>query len=212
MSRLGRTAPAGRWSHHLAAALALAVLILGGCGEADEGAAGDKTTNPSVGAAPATGDAGGTPAIDAAHARLDEIDEAVARWADAGSLDEAAAAAEEARGLVTGEVASSGPPGLLPGRGGEAGLVSPLAGCAAVEADVLGGDWSDPAGRWAVADEAIAEWAPGNNTFPSLPSHPQRVVGWATLTVETSSLDDAHEYAGHAKLHVDVSREALSTC
>lgn len=193
------------------------VLAVGGCGEADEGAAGGGATSPEADDGPTTaadGDAAGDAAqdIEAAGARLDAIDEAVARWADAGSLDEAAAAAEQARGLVDGEGDTPGPPGLLPGRDGETGLVSPLAGCAAVEADVLGGDWSDPTERWAVADEAIAEWAPGNNTFPSLPSHPQRVVGWATLTVGTSSLDDAHEYAGHAKLHVDVSREALATC
>ena len=56
---------------------------------------------------------------------------------------------------------------------------------------------------------AIEEWSPTNNTMPSLASHPMRIVGWATFTMATDSLDLAHEYAGHARLHVDISRKTL---
>jgi hypothetical protein len=56
---------------------------------------------------------------------------------------------------------------------------------------------------------AIEEWRPDRNTMPSLPSHPMRIVGWATFTLASTSLDDAHEYAGHAQLHVNVSLAAL---
>jgi hypothetical protein len=80
-----------------------------------------------------------------------------------------------------------------------------------VRRDVLGGDWDDPAARWAMLSEAIAQWAPDHNTFPSLPSHPMRIVGWATLA-QSATFDNAIEYAGHAKLHVDVSRDALDHC
>lgn len=36
-----------------------------------------------------------------------------------------------------------------------------------------------------------------------------RIVGWATFTLASDDLDDAHEYAGHAQLPVDVSQRAL---
>jgi hypothetical protein len=45
--------------------------------------------------------------------------------------------------------------------------------------------------------------------MPTLPCHPMLIVGWVTFTLETDSLDEAHEYAGHAKLHVDNSLHAL---
>ena len=43
----------------------------------------------------------------------------------------------------------------------------------------------------------------------TLPSHSVRVVGWTTSTLATDSLDAAHEYAGHAQLHVNISRAVL---
>ena len=58
-------------------------------------------------------------------------------------------------------------------------------------------------------DQAVAEWTPSFNTMPGLPSHPQRVVGWATFTIESESRAEAHEYAGHAGLHLDASQRAL---
>lgn len=64
----------------------------------------------------------------------------------------------------------------------------------------------------ASAQDGYDVWTPSNNTMPTLPSHPQRIVGWATFTLASDSLDDAHEYAGHAQLHVDVSRAALEPC
>ncbi len=59
--------------------------------------------------------------------------------------------------------------------------------------------------------EAIDEWAPDNNTFPSLPSHPMRIVGWATLA-QSATFAEAIEYSGHADIHVDATRDALSRC
>jgi hypothetical protein len=56
---------------------------------------------------------------------------------------------------------------------------------------------------------AIDDWRGDNNTMPTLTSHPMRVVGWATFTLNSDSLDDAHEYAGHANLHVNLSERAL---
>ena len=100
--------------------------------------------------------------------------------------------------------------GLLAGVDGTpAGLADPLASNQCVLDNVLGGAWDDPAERWDIMLEAIDQWAPGNNTMPTLPSHPMRVVGWATFTLASDSLDDAHEYAGHAQLHVDISIRAL---
>ncbi len=164
------------------------------------------------------------------------MQEAVDAWRDASTLEQAGLAAMRARRLVVGGSldpervaltrsaaalrtpdASVGPgssdpgePGLLPGLAGEPGLVLPDTRC--VRQDVLGGSFDDAPARWATVQRAIERWSDDDNTFPALSSHPQRVVGWASLTMATADLDAAHSYAGHAQLHVDVTREALDTC
>lgn len=172
-------------------------------------------------------DAVGTPGAPdpALVERADAIAAAVDGWSAASTLPEAKAAAEAALNLVVGP---SGPyygdadgdgviqgmsdKGLLPGQMGEDGLAQspPINAC--VEADVLGGSWDDPAARWGTAAAVYASWTPSNNTMPSLASHPQRIVGWARLTLSSDSLDEAHEYAGHARIHVDVSVTAIEGC
>jgi hypothetical protein len=157
-------------------------------------------------------------------ARLNAIETAIEGWQGAGDLAEAQRFAETARNLIVGphgpyygdadgdgEIAGATDEGLLPGLAGEPGLASGVHG-ECVERDILGGSWDDPAGRWAILDTAITEWSSSNNTFPSLPSHPQRIVGWATNTLASSSADDAHEFGGHAHLHIDVSLAAISSC
>jgi hypothetical protein len=115
-------------------------------------------------------------------------------------------------GTVSGETDA----GILPGLDGTPdGVATALATNACVERDVLGGSWDDPAGRWAEMEQAIDTWRPDSNTMPSLASHPMRVVGWATFTLDTDpaapdALDLAHEYAGHAALHVAISANALA--
>ncbi len=195
---------------HIALA-AIVALVLGGCGSG-------APATPEV-------DTGRSPAANAVlDERLDALDDAVSRWEAAADLGTARAAAETARNLVVG---SAGPDygdadgdgtiggatdiGLLPGLGGEPGAATEADGDCVVR-DVLGGDWSDPADRWAILAAAIDAWRPTNNTFPSLPSHPQRVVGWATLALAADDLDTALEYAGHARLHVDISTRAAADC
>ena len=70
--------------------------------------------------------------------------------------------------------------------------------------------WDDPEARWAELDTVLAAWSEDDNTMPQLASHPMRIVGWATLALDTEDLEAAIEYAGHAGLHVDVSVDALS--
>ncbi len=152
--------------------------------------------------------------------RVEQVQQQVDLWRDASTLDGAQAAAAQARLLITGpDVAGLASPagiradvdeGLLPDDSDGPGLASSVADCAGP--DLLGGSWDDQAQRWTILRTAIDEWGPDNNTFPSLPSHPQRVVGWATLTLGTTSLDRAHEYSGHAQLHVDAARDALADC
>lgn len=155
--------------------------------------------------------------------RMNAIDEAVAVWRNAASVAVAQEAAEAAAnlivgpnspgygdrngdGVIGGEVAA----GVLPGLdGAPEGLAIPLAANGCVRRDVLGGTWTDPGAEWDAMLAAIDAWRPENNTMPTLPSHPMRVVGWATFTLDSDSLDEAHEYAGHAKLHVDISLRAL---
>ena len=155
--------------------------------------------------------------------RMTTIDDAVTLWNDADTIERAQAAAETAANLVVGPngpgygdrngdgtVSGEATVGVLPGLDGTpAGLALQLTDNECVVADVLGGAWDDPAARWDTMATAIDEWRSDNNTMPSLASHPMRIVGWATFTLASDSLDEAHEYGGHAKLHVDVALDAL---
>ncbi len=189
----------------LAVTLVVAALTpLAGCG--DGGASDPSATERSA-------------AQRTALVRADAIVAAVGDWARASTLADAQAAAARARGLITGpEVgafpasASAAPApagvGLLPSDDGTAGLASALArGC--VERDVLGGGWTQPRARWRALAVRIEAWHPDDNTFPQLPSHAQRVVGWATLALGAESLAEAGEYSGHAAVHARVVRDAL---
>jgi hypothetical protein len=170
-----------------------------------------------------------TPEAAAADRRLAELDAAVERWRSAASIADATAAAEIAANLVVGpngpgygdrngdgKVGGATAAGLLPGLDGEPdGLANPIADNSCVERDVLGGQWDEPGIRWGEMTAAIEAWRPDNNTMPTLASHPMRVVGWATFTLDADAaspdaLDLAHEYAGHAALHVAISVDALS--
>ncbi len=188
---------------------ALALVALVGCGgsDADE-AVGGATRDTSAAAV--------------LQERIDAIGQAVGVWRTTSSLEDARASAERAANLIVGPdgpgygdrdgngtVAGEVEIGLLPGLGGEPGVASALDGDECVAKDVLGGAWDDPVERWQIMLTAIDEWRPDANTMPSLPSHPMRVVGWATFTLEAESIEEAREYAGHAALHVDISRAAL---
>jgi len=197
--------------------LAIALLGVGalvGCGSSDDDSAAVLAT----------------PESEAVAERIAKLDEAVDLWRSTASIVEAQVAAETAANLVVGP---NGPgygdrngdgtvdgetgAGLLPGLDSTpAGLANPLADNSCIERDVLGGPWNDPLARWAEMTAAIEAWRPDANTMPTLASHPMRVVGWATFTLDTDpgaqdALELAHEYAGHAALHVAISADAL-TC
>lgn len=216
-----------------AGAFALAALLAGACGPVDQPRRAATAADAPREAPPATVVAteirasapASTPQRPETLAlRLAAIDDAVRGWRQAGDLATARRFAEQARNLVVGPagpfygdadgdgtIAGASDAGLLPGLGGQPGLAS-AAPNACVSRDVLGGDWSDPARRWQILRTAIANWKPRNNTFPKLPSHPQRVVGWATLALGTADLATARDHAGHAKLHVDISKRAVARC
>ncbi len=187
----------------------MALTLLAGCA----GQSGDDPSAKTV--VPAT-----AKATRAALDRAAAVQAAVRRWARATTLPAAQAAAEDARNLVTGPHAPGAGDadedgrlrrvavGLLPGEDGSPGLAaSPATGC--VQRNVLGGSWADPKARWSALTRRIDAWRPDHNTFPALPSHAQRVVGWATLTLRTPSLADAVQYAGHATGHARVVRRSL---
>lgn len=195
------------------AAVALVAFVVVGCGSTGQSSGTASPPGPVASANPSLLDA-----------RLSAIDDAVNRWQSATDLATAQRSAEEARNLIVGpHDPSSGDTdwdgtfdgasaiGLLPGLGGEPGLATAAAG-PCVERDVLGGSWADPAARWSILESAIAAWTPSNNTFPALPSHPQRIVGWATLTLAATDLATALEYGGHAHLHIDVAMRAVTDC
>ncbi len=203
-------------------------LLLASCGgddtTADDAEVTAEVAAPPVVPAPAQSAADDDAATGASTARLELLGASVDEWRDASSIEEAHAAAEAAANLVVGPngpgygdrdgdgtVDGESDVGLLPGLDGTpTGLASVLASNECIERDVLGGSWDDPGARWDTMLATIDAWRPDDNTMPSLPSHPMRVVGWATFTLATDDLDDAHEYAGHARLHVDVSTDALA--
>jgi len=76
--------------------------------------------------------------------------------------------------------------GLLPGLHGEPSLAQPGHSSSCVTSMVLGGTWSDPSARWAQALHAVNAWTPTHDTFPTLPSQPQRLYGWASLTLKAT--------------------------
>ena len=192
------------------------LLLLAACGEDDDG--GSESTPTAAAPTPGSNTHAFT-----YRERIVMIDDAVTLWRRAGSIEEAHAAAEAAANLVVG---SGGPDygdrdgngvvdgetefGVLPGLDGSpVGLANALDHNQCIVADVLGGAWDDPQRRWDIMLTAIDQWSPQRNTMPSLPSHPMRIVGWATFTLASDSLDEAHEYAGHAQLHVNISLDAL---
>ena len=193
----------GRAAASITGALVIvAITWLAGCGATT--AAKPTATTPTP-----------TPAQRDALSRADAIAGAVRHWARATTIAGAHAAAAQARALVTGPNVSAFPStrsnvtvGLLPSDDGAPGLATPVAtGCVVVS--VLGGSWTQPRKRWSDLAERIKRWRPDHNTFPQLPSHAQRVVGWATLTLDTGALSEAIEYAGHATGHAGVVRDAL---
>jgi len=205
--------------------VAVAAIGLAACGGVSTT---DDVGNTEVPPAAEDGPSTTTTVVDADTAsfaeRMNAIDEAVAVWRSAPSVELAQEAAEAAANLIVGPngpgygdrngdgvVAGEATGGVLPGLDGTPeGLAIPLAANGCIRRDVLGGPWVDPAAEWGAMLAAIEAWRPDNNTMPTLASHPMRVVGWATFTLGSDSLDEAHEYAGHAKLHVDISARALS--
>ena len=160
--------------------------------------------------------------------RIEVVGAHVESWENAVTVEEAWAAAEAAANHVVGprgpgygdrdadgEVRGPSDAGILPGMEGDPpgfALEAVEAGApSCVTQDVLGGAWDDPGARWGEMAEAIEAWTPATNTMPRLDSHPQRIVGWATLALRSDDLDEIQELAGHARLHVETSRRAL-TC
>jgi hypothetical protein len=80
--------------------------------------------------------------------------------------------------------------------------------------DGSGAGWlvADPAALWKAAQDDVAAWTKTNNPFPGLMSQPQRIYGWASLTLASDSLSDAHGFAGDAQMHVDGTRAAVQKC
>lgn len=152
------------------------------------------------------------------------MDEAVSIWAEADTVVQSRAGAEAARNLVTGpfvtccgdadgdgEFRGDTMIGLLPGEGGQVGLVrAPATPC--VERDVLGGSWPYPAARWEDVRSRLARWREADNTFPALPSHPSASSGGRALALGSTSMEASHEYARHARLHLTITMEAVAIC
>lgn len=155
--------------------------------------------------------------------RIETIDAAIVAWRGATSVAEAQSAAETAANLVVGPngpgygdrnddgiLSGEADVGLLPGSDGTpSGLAAVLETNQCVVSDVLGGPWTDPGVRWDEMLSAIDRWRPDNNTMPSLASHPMRIVGWATFSMESESLEEIQTFGGHANIHIQVSRRAL---
>lgn len=212
---------------HGVAVTTVLALTVAACASDDGASSEGSTPSAEATSTPSTPRAapGDSDALTTYTARLDEIRGAVDDWAAATTISAAHAAAEVAANLVVGPggpgfgdrdddgtAGGDADEGLLSGRGGTPpGIATALAERGCVGRDVLGAAADDVDAGWGQMLRAIDEWTPSDNTMPSLASHPMRVVGWATFTLASDSLDEAHEYAGHARLHVDVSA-AAPTC
>ncbi|MDF1595262.1 MAG: hypothetical protein P1T08_04065 [Acidimicrobiia bacterium] len=199
----------------------IALAACGGSSSTSNASQTEPVPTVDVVAAATTGDV--VSASPSLREQMDAIHEAVAAWRSATSVEAARVAAETAANLVVGPngpgygdrngdgvVSGETTAGVLPGLDGTPpGLADPLMANDCVLRDVLGGTWTDPGAEWGAMLTAIDDWRSDNNTMPSLASHPMRIVGWATFTLQSDSLDEAHEYGGHAKLHVDVALRAL---
>jgi len=199
------------------------IVIFAACGGTSTLGDSDQTVSEPASGKVSDSAAGVGAATTALSERIGIIDEAVAVWRNATSIETAQMAAEEAANLIVGPngpgygdrngdgvISGETTVGVLPGLDGTpAGLAIPLADNDCVSGDVLGGTWNDPEAEWGVMLSAIDDWRQNNNTMPTLASHPMRTVGWATFTLRSDSLDKAREYAGHAKLHVDIALRAL---
>ena len=155
--------------------------------------------------------------------QMTTVDDAIVAWRNSESLEDAQSAAETAANLIVGPdgpdygdrngdgiIGGEAAAGVLPGLDGTpAGTALNLEPNECVDRDILGGSWDDPMAEWNKMIAAIDAWRRDSNTMPTLNSHPMRTVGWATFTIATDSLEEAHEYAGHAKLHVDIALNAL---
>ena len=155
--------------------------------------------------------------------RMLKIDDAATAWKNADTIEIAKSAAESAANLVVGPggpgygdrdgdgtIEGEADFGVLPGLDGSpVGLANGVPDNECVVNEVLGGSWDDPAGRWATMQTAIDDWTTANNTMSNLPSRPMRIVGWATFTLATDSLDDAQSYGGQAALEVVQSLDTL---
>lgn len=202
----------------------IAALTAAGCSARNGADSSDSRTETAAPGSPARPAPVPARPAETALQRSAAIGRAVANWRSAPDLGAARRHAEAARNLIVGprgpaygdadgDGTTSGANriGLLPGLDGGGALAMPAAN-PCVTRDLLGGDWSAPRRRWEILQQKIDAWRPERNTFPTLPSHAQRVVGWATLTLKSNDLATAREYAGHAQIHVDVMRRALNDC
>lgn len=203
---------------------ALAAVLGAGCSAGSGADTAESRAEPTAKAAPSRIEPTQATSSDSALQRAEAISRAVESWRNTADLGAAKRYAEAARNLIVGPrgpgygdadgdgtTAGANTIGLLPGMDGGAALAIPASN-ACVERDLLGGSWSKPARRWGILQQKIDSWRPDRNTFPTLPSHAQRVVGWASLTLKSNDLATAREYAGHAKIHADVIRKALADC
>ncbi|WP_305098450.1 hypothetical protein [Croceibacterium aestuarii] len=194
---------------------AAALLALAACGSQTDEDRSTKDQAPAGQLAP-TGDA--------LALRLDTLDAAVMKWQTATDLVTAHAAAEEVRNLVVGpagpiyddadrdgEVAGASDEGLLPGTRGQVALVAGEADRCLLQ-NVLGGSWTDPGARWAQALIAFDSWRPGNDAISSLPSPTMRLVGWATLGLESLRIDASRDFAQQAAHELQSVRRAIEGC
>lgn len=159
---------------------------------------------------------------------LQSLAEYVDEWESAPSLEAARAAAEGAANIVVGpdgagygdrdgdgNIRGSTDVGLLPGGNAEArGLALDAVEAGArecVRREVLGGSWDDPAARWMDLERATRAWQPGDN-MSQLDSSVQRVAGWALVTLEADTVEQAEQYAGSASSSVADAQRALFDC
>ncbi len=77
---------------------------------------------------------------------------------------------------------------------------------------VIAGDrsaWSAPERRYDEVDRAVEVTSGGQNAVRTMDGHLMRAMAWALLAAATDDIDAAREFAGHGRLHTQLSLDAL---
>lgn len=158
--------------------------------------------------------------------RMVAAEQAMQAVRDATDLSIARCGAWATRDLLTGPRGRHGGPdtlfpGVLPGDGPilvDPGLALTARGMSsdervwdALDRGVLGDAerWQEPSERWDEIDQAVTAWTTGNDSVSALDGQGMRVIAWARLAFQATSVDLARGHGSRGALQASRGLEAV---